>query len=508
MMSSGKLVSTIIGGTLAVAAGEVTFNKDIAPVVLEQCAGCHRPGEAAPFSLLGYEDVAKRAKLVRDVVEERFMPPWHAERGHGVFKDARVLDDEQVALFSKWIEAGKPEGAVGDLPKKPDFPNGWQLGEPDLVLEMPEAYEVRADGRDIYRYFALPADLPEDKWVTAVEVRPSARSVVHHVLFFLDDKGKAREMDAADTSAVGFRGRGFRGTGDLGGWAVGTTPQHFPDGLALPMSKGSDLVIQTHFHPTGKVEKEQTKIGLYFADKAPEKKLVSFQVPPMYGAFAGIDIPPGAAKYVVEDSFVVPVDMDLINVWGHSHQTCRSIEGTMTLPDGTVKPVLNLPEWDFNWQTIYQYQKPERVPAGTRIDVKIVFDNSADNPNNPNDPPKRIKWGEQSTDEMGSLIFQAVAAEESELPQFVSAEREQQAWGRAMAGVRWVGKEKFIGALGLIKVADANGDGKVTKDELKADWAGIAFGLLDRDKDGAIGKAEVELGEEVAAKVFKDRSAG
>lgn len=502
MIKTGLVLISVLGGGLVGASGEVTFNKEIAPVVFSQCAGCHRPGEAAPFSLLNYGDVKKRAQLIRDVVEEKFMPPWHAERGHGVFKEARVLSDEQVALFSKWIEAGLPEGQAKDLPALPEFPSGWQLGEPDLVLEMPEAYEVRAEGRDIYRYFTLPADLPEDKWVTAVEVRPSARSVVHHILFFLDDKGKARELEAADTSAVGFRGRGFRRTGDLGGWAVGTSAHFYPDGLALPMPKGSDLVIQTHFHPTGKAEKEKTTIGLYFADKAPEKKLVSFQVPPMYGAFAGINIPAGESDYVVEDSFVVPVDMDLINVWGHSHQTCRSIEGTMTLPDGTVKPVLDLPDWDFNWQTIYQYQKPERVPAGTRIDVKIVFDNSADNPQNPNDPPKRIKWGEQSTDEMGSLIFQAVAAEESELPAFVQAEKDQQAMGRAMAGLRMVGKEAVSGIMSAIKVADADGDGAVSKSELKAGWAGMAFGLLDRNKDGVIGEGEMAAGEEMVTKVF------
>jgi hypothetical protein len=488
----------------ATTTAEVTFAQDVAPIVFENCAGCHRPGEAAPFSLTSFDEVKRRGRMIADVVEERYMPPWHAEHGFGNFRNPRVLSGDQIATVRAWVDGGMKEGDPESLPELPEFPDGWQLGQPDLVLEMDEPFEVRAEGRDIYRYFVLPAELPDDQWITAIEVRPSARAVVHHVLFFADTTGKARELDEADEKP-GFRGRGFRAENQIGGWAVGTQAQHYPDGLAVPIAKGSDLVLQTHFHPTGKVEYEKTKVGLYFAEKAPGRQLVAFQVPPLYGSMAGIDIPAGEAEFIIEDSWTVPVAIDLINVWGHAHQTCVSMKGTATLPDGTVKPILHLPEWDFNWQTIYQYAKPERLPAGTRIDVKLVWDNSADNPDNPNNPPERIKWGEQSTDEMGSLIFQAVTADESERPQFVEAEREQVQWARALATVRWIGEEKFMGALAVIEAADANGDKAVTRDELTEDWKEMAFRLLDRDRDGGIGAAELQRGREIASKVFRLR---
>jgi hypothetical protein len=424
------------GSAVPASGGEVTFSEHIAPIVFSNCASCHRPGEAAPFSLLGYEDVEKRAKLVRDVVSERFMPPWHASRGAETFRGARVLTDEQVTLFEEWVEAGAPEGDPALAPPVPEFTEGWQLGEPDLVVSMGKAFEVQAGGRDIYRWFVLPLDLPEDKWVTAVEVRPSARSVVHHVLFFLDDKRKARELAAADTGAPGFGGGEFQPTGELGGWAVGRTPQHYPGGLALPLPKGSDLVLQTHFHPTGKAEREQTVVGLHFAEKAPVKELLTFQVPPEYGAMEGIDIPPGEAAYSVEDSWTVPVALDLITVRGHAHQACISMEGTATLPDGTRKLLLAVPEWDFNWQEAYQFRTPERLPTGSRIDVKIVYDNSPRNPANPFSPPQRIKWGQQSTDEMGSLIFQAVAVDEGDALAFARAEEKQRQVARGQAASR------------------------------------------------------------------------
>ncbi|CAN5148226.1 hypothetical protein BH23VER1_BH23VER1_34560 [soil metagenome] len=483
------------------AAAEVTFARDIAPLVFENCAGCHRPGQAAPFSLTSYDEVRRRGRLIRDVTGERFMPPWHAEPGFGEFVGERRLSYAEIAILAEWVESGMPEGDRDATPPLPVFPDGWQLGEPDVVLTMEEAFEVPASGRDIYRYFSLPLALEEDRWIRAIEVRPEARGVVHHVLFFADSSGKARELQDAD-SGPGFGGKGFRATAELGGWAVGRVEQFLPEGLAIPLAAGSDLVLQTHFHPSGKAESERTTVALYFADAAPEKTLFTFQVPPGYGRLAGIDVPPGEADFVIEDSFTLPVAVDLVNVWGHAHQICTSMRGTATLPDGQVIPLLSIPHWDFNWQTVYQYQVPPHLPAGTRIDARITYDNSANNPANPNHPPQRVRWGEQSFDEMGSLIFQGVAAVEDDLPRLAKAEGDQHRRAFAQATAREIGEQDFRGALAHIAESDADGDGMVSRDELKADWKDTAFRALDWNGDGQIEPGELAEGQAIADHVF------
>ncbi len=394
---------------------QVNFAEHIAPVVFNNCGSCHRPGEAGPFPLLTYKDVRKRGKLIQQVVEKRTMPPWHPAPGHGEFLHERRLSDEQVALVKRWVETGMAEGDPTKLPKLPQFTEGWQLGTPDLVVSMKAAYPVPATGRDIYRNFVLPLNLPEDKWVTAIELRPSARSVVHHVLFFLDSSGQSRKRDGKD-GKPGFSGMGgFVLGGSLGGWAAGGTPHHLPMDLAMPLPKGADLVLQTHFHPSGKAEDEKTTIGLYFAKKKPERTLLTFQAPPLFGRLAKIDIPRGEKDYKVRGTFKAPVDMELVSAGGHAHYVCSTMKATAKLPDGKSQSLIYIPRWDFNWQGNYVYKQPVRLPRGTVIDVELTYDNSADNPANPFSPPKRIRWGTASTDEMGSIIFGCVAARESDV---------------------------------------------------------------------------------------------
>ncbi len=401
----------------AIAAdAPVNFAEHIAPIVFSKCAACHRPGEAGPFSLLSYKDVRKRAKLIQQVTERRYMPPWHPAPGHAEFQHERRLTDEQVALIKRWAETGMAEGDPTRLPKLPTFTEGWQLGTPDLIVSMPKAYEVPATGRDIYRNFVLPLNLKEDKWLTAIELRPSARSVVHHVLFFADTTGKSRARDGQG-GKPGFSGAGFgRGGGSLGGWAAGGMPHFLPDGLGIHVAKNTDLILQTHFHPSGKVEQEKTTVGLYFAKQKPARTLLSFQAPPLFGMLTGINIPPGEKAYKLKGTFKAPVDMELITAGGHAHYTCASMVAKATLPDGTTKSVLYLPKWDFNWQDVYTYKEPLKLPKGTVIDVELTYDNSADNPANPYNPPRRIGWGTASTDEMGSILFGALATSESDTP--------------------------------------------------------------------------------------------
>jgi hypothetical protein len=384
-------------------AQTVTFNRQIAPIIYNNCSSCHRPGEAAPFSLLSYKDVAPKARIIAAATSSRLMPPWKAEPASYPYRDERRLTDSQIALIQEWIKEGMPEGKPEDRPAPPQFASGWMLGEPDLVVEMPAGYHVPPDGPDIYRNIAIPLGLTEDQWVTAIDMRPSARSVVHHVLYFGDPTGKIhqRPREGAEPGFSGMRAGGA--TVPLGGWAVGAQPHFFPYGLALEVAKGSDLVIQYHFHPTGKPETEKSTVGLYFAKTPPARRLISVQMPPVYSLFAGLNIPPGDKDYVVRDSYTLPVAMDAVGVGAHAHYIGKLLKLTATLPGGETKTLLTIGDWDFAWQDRYFFQQSVPLPKGTRLDAEVHWDNSADNPHNPSNPPVAVTWGEQSKDEMGSV---------------------------------------------------------------------------------------------------------
>ncbi len=418
----------------------ITFSEHIAPIVFNVCGACHRPGEAAPFSLLSYDDVRKRGKLIASVTANRYMPPWHADSDLGSFRDDRRLTDAQIQTIRQWVEAGMPEGDPQKLPAVPKFTPGWQLGNPDLVVRMNQEFEVPADGPDIFRNFAVRLNLNEDKWVKAIEFRPSSKSS-HHALFFLDQTGQAVQMDEADPRP-GFTGMNFlaggllgalgrgRGAGagqndraiiGIGGWAVGGSPRELPEGLARRMPKDSDLVLQMHFHPNGKVAHEQATLGFYFSDTPPKRTLANLQLPVLFGALAGIDIPSGEKRFVIKDSFTLPIDVEVIGGGAHAHYLAKDMRMTAVLTDGTRKDILKIPSWDFNWQERYYFMEPVRLAKGTRIEVEIAYDNSEQNPNNPNSPPKRVRFGQQSTDEMGSMSIEIVPSRERDFPDFVNA---------------------------------------------------------------------------------------
>jgi hypothetical protein len=357
----------------------------------------------------------KRAKLIAKVTHSRFMPPWKAEPGSYAYRDERLLTQEQVDTIQSWFKQGTPEG-TGPKPQAPQFTSGWQLGPPDQIVEMPAAYHVPADGPDIYRNIAVPLGLDEDKWISAIDMRPSARSVVHHVLYFADPNGRVHEKPQQGTEP-GFSGmRAGGATVPLGGWAVGAQPHLFPDGLALKLPKGSDLVVQYHFHPTGKPEQEKSLIGLYFAKKAPEKTLTRIQMPPSYSLFSGLDIPAGEKDFIIRDSYVLPTAIDAVGIGAHAHYLGKELKMTATFPDGEVKTLLYIKDWDFAWQDRYFFKDFVQLPRGTRLDTVIHWDNSADNPRNPSNPPVRVRWGEESMDEMGSISLMAVAHQESDYP--------------------------------------------------------------------------------------------
>jgi hypothetical protein len=321
-------------------------------------------------------------------------------------------------LIKRWVDEGTVEGEAKDLPPAPKFVEGWELGEPDMVIKLPESYKVPAEGRDIYRCFVIPVDIPGDKYVKAIEYRPSNRRVVHHAIFYLDSSGDARKMDEADPGPgyTHFGGPGFVPTGGLGGWAPGVRARPLPDGVSRILRKGSDIVVQTHFHPSGKPETEQSTIGLYFSKEPPRKILL-----PITLGTRDIDIPAGEKEYRIHDSFKTPVDLQVVGIIPHAHLLGKEMKAVATLPDGTQKTLLWIKDWDFNWQEQYRYAKPFMLPANTKIDMDFSYDNSADNPRNPAHPPKRVHFGEGTTDEMALLWVQVIPQRLMDLPKFGAA---------------------------------------------------------------------------------------
>ncbi len=394
--------------TPARPATPVTFSETIAPIIFDNCVSCHRPGEVAPFPLLSYDDVARHATTIAAVTASRQMPPWRAAHGFTEFVGERRLTDEQIADVAAWVKAGLPRGDLSRMPPVPKFTDGWQLGTPDLVLEMPEAFDVPADGPDIYRNFAIPTALAEDKWVRAIEFRPGTRRVVHHALFSYVRGGSTASL--RKDSRPGFNGLmpvafvpGFAPSGDLGGWVVGATPRFLPEGLAWPLAKDSDFILQLHLHPTGKPEQERSKVGIYFTPTAPAHKIREMGAPGLFGFLSGIDIPPGEKHYELKGTFNVFANMRAYAVMAHAHYLGKEIKAVATFPDKTTQTLLWIPDWSFNWQDRYFYKEPIYLPKGTKVEVTVVYDNSADNPNNPCNPPRRVQWGFQSFDEMGGV---------------------------------------------------------------------------------------------------------
>lgn len=435
----------------ASAGGVVTFSEHVAPIVFAHCASCHRAGEAAPFPLTSYAAARPLARQMARMVQRREMPPWMPAPTDYPFAHARGLSDQQIATIERWVATGAPEGDRSKLPPLPTFTSGWQIGPPDLIAKMSEAFEVPATGPDIYRNFVVPLNLETDVWVRAVEFRPSARTVVHHSLFFLDATGAAREQDARDPQpgfaggmgGVGFRVRGgpaggagvgnlvgllgvgaqplSRAGGTLGGWAVGARAQELPDGLAFLVPKGSDLILSTHFHPSGQAEREQSTLGLYLAKEPPTQSFTGIQLPPLFGVLEGLDIQPGDTTYSLSDSFTIPVNVRAFRVGGHAHYLAKELKLTATFPDGATKTLLWIKDWDFAWQEQYLFKEFVDLPKGTRLDGKVTYDNSSANPRNPSKPPVRVTWGEESSDEMGSVSLMVVAANPDELTELQAA---------------------------------------------------------------------------------------
>ncbi len=389
----------------------LTYTRDIAPIINANCVECHRDGEVAPFSLGTYADVRRRARLLAHVVKAGTMPPWSPAEGHGNFLDARRLTVDEIKRIEDWAALGAPYGPKEELPSSPRFPEGWQLGEPDLVLEVPESFDVPADGGDIFRCFVLPTGLTEDKEVIAVEFEAGSPTVVHHALFYLDNRGLARKLDEADEGPgySRFGGPGFPPSGALGGWAPGAQPITYPDGMGRRLNANEDLVLQIHYHPSGKAEKDRSRMAIYFSQE-PLKHIVR-------GTFMGqqrVDIPAGEANHELRSSMTLPAEMTLVRITPHMHLLGKEMKVIATHPDGREEPLIWIPKWDFNWQGQYRYVTPVRLPKGTKLDLYASYDNSEANPFNPSTPPRRVTYGEQTTDEMCFCFYLFTTESETE----------------------------------------------------------------------------------------------
>lgn len=382
----------------------VTFNEHLAPVIFQHCAPCHRPGGAAPFSLLTFNDAAKRATDLADVTGRRYMPPWLPEPGPHTFNGDRRLTEDEIALFRRWSAAGAPAGDPSKSPPPPQFISDWQMGPPDLVVTLPEPFIVPAEGRDVYRNFVMPLNLDRRRYVKAWELRPGSRTA-HHAFVRVDRSGEGRRRDATDPEP-GFPGMDIPvqiqpPNGHFASWQPGAAPARNPVGLSWTLEPGTDLVLQTHLQPRGKPEPFQPQLGLYFTDEPPTNQPIKFGL----GTYS-LDIPAGSTNVTARDEMILPADADLLGVLPHTHYLGRRIEGRAVFPDGREESLLLIPDWDFNWQGAYRYQEPVFLPAGTKISMALQFDNSTNNVRNPFSPPRPARYGPNTTDEMAELWLQ------------------------------------------------------------------------------------------------------
>jgi Flp pilus assembly protein TadD len=396
-----------------------TYTEDVAPLLADHCAMCHHPGGSAPFSLLTYADVKRHAAQIATVTANRYMPPWKADPRDGPFVGQHPLRRAEIRLLRDWVDAGAPEGqsSVDSRPSsaagRPPWTNGWQLGKPDLVITLPQPYTLPAEGTDAFHIFVLPIPVDSVRFVRGLEFRPGNPKVVHHANIRIDSTPASRRLDDADPGP-GYSGLIARSAiypdGHFLGWTPGQVAPLLPKDLAWRLDRHTDLVVELHMQPSGKVEQVAPSIGLYFGDQPPT------HIPAMLRlGRQNIDIPAGDAKYVVTDAYTLPVDVELEAVQPHAHYRARDVRGEATLPDGTRKPIIDIADWDFRWQHVYRFVTPMPLPKGTKVSMRYTYDNSSANSRNPQRPPVRARWGQRSTEEMGDLWLQVLPRDDRDL---------------------------------------------------------------------------------------------
>jgi len=357
--------------------GGVSYTKDVAPILFKNCVTCHRSGEIGPMSLLSYSETRPWAKAIKEAVRTRQMPPWYADPNYGHFINDTRLPQSEVDTIVKWVDAGAPQGNAADMPPTPKFTEGWVLGKPDAVIEMPEAFDVPAEGVIPYKYFTAKTNFTEDKWVRGVEIRPGNRAVVHHIILNMREGGAS--------------GRGMQG---LGGTAPGLQASFYPEGVARLVKAGTEIIFQMHYTPNGKAATDKSYVGLFFAKEPPREQMLGHMI-----LNVSFKIPAGDPNYEVRSTWTVPEDIIVRSMMPHMHLRGKDFKYTAYYPDGREEILLNVPHYDFNWQLGYKEPENFRLPKGTRIECVAHFDNSPNNRFNP-DPAKEVRWGDQTFEEM------------------------------------------------------------------------------------------------------------
>jgi len=410
------MVAPLLARPLAIAdsqglnrQAQVTFNRDIAPIIFHSCSTCHRSGEAAPFSLLTFAEVKRHARQIADVTRSRAMPPWLPEPQPLKFADEQRLSDAEIERIRKWVEQGAVEGEPKDLPPAPKFVEGWQLGKPDLILTATKPFTLPASGSDTYWNFIFPVPIQRTRWVKAIEIRPGDKRYVHHANILVDRAQESRQRETEPGAGFGgmeirIESQVFDPDSHLLFWKPGTIPAPEPDGMALRLDKGTDLILNTHLQPSGKPEIIRPTIGIYFTDQAATKFPMLLQLE----NDAKLDIPPGEKNFVVRDAFTLPIDVNLMAIYPHAHYLGKDLLAFATLPDGTEKTLIHIAQWNLNWQAVYRYAAPVWLPKGTTVNLRYTYDNSDENPMNPNHPATRVAGGNRSTDEMCHLWLQVL----------------------------------------------------------------------------------------------------
>ncbi|MBL7998866.1 MAG: T9SS type A sorting domain-containing protein [Candidatus Kapabacteria bacterium] len=402
--SLAVLLVACLASVINLHAGSTpTFAEDIAPIIWKNCVNCHRAGEIAPFALTTYKDNASRAAMLKFVTADRTMPPWKPTAGYGKFSDARGLTQEQIDKIAAWADAGAPMGDESKLPPLPVFNEGSQLGKPDLILTMEKSWKQPGTNQDVYRNFVLPTGLLENKTIAAIEFRPDNKRIVHHALYFLDTTGAARKLDANDTAFgySGFSGPGFNPTKSLLGWVPGATPRFFPKGMGIPIYKNSDIVIQIHYAPSPVEEEDRSSLNIFFAKEPSSREIFQAQIG-REQMTQQLIIPANTVRSFegTIKGTVIARDISLLGIAPHMHllgKDCRSFAVT---PNKDTIPLVKIDSWDFNWQGFYMFKNPVKIPRGSTLYYQASYNNTEDNPENPNNPPKLVTWGESTFDEM------------------------------------------------------------------------------------------------------------
>jgi tetratricopeptide (TPR) repeat protein len=377
--------------------------------MFRSCATCHRPSEAGPFSLLTYSEAKKHARQIAEVTRSRAMPPWLPEPQELKFADELRLTESEIKLIERWVEQGAVEGDRADLPAQPKFVEGWRLGKPDLILHATKPLTLPPQGTDTYWNFIFPVPIKQTRWVKAVEIRPGDKRYVHHANILVDRAEALRKRETEPGAGFGgmeirIESQVFDPDSHLLFWKPGTVPYVEPEGMALRLDPGTDLVLNTHLQPSGKPEVIQPSIGLYFTPQPATKVPMLLQLE----NDLKLDIPAGQKDFLVTDEFTLPIDVDLMAIYPHAHYLGNDLQAFAVLPDGTKKTLIHIPHWNLNWQAVYRYERPVRLPKGTTVSLRYVYDNSSDNPLNPNHPPARVVGGNRSSDEMCHLWLQVL----------------------------------------------------------------------------------------------------